>query len=134
LSVNNIPELVDQVDREFRQWRRFSTLWIWIIAAFLVTSLGFIGIESYSDRAVRIAITAAIIAVLLGMVQIILDQWITWIADANYSKMKGVEQDPLLFSLVLMKTHQPTIKLSDALRLNPKLFEANILIARLYDR
>ena|SRR2546425_8758451 len=134
MTASNIPDLIDRVDREFRQWRRFSNLWIWITAAFLVTFLGFIGIESYSDRAVRIAITAAIIAVLLGMVQIILDQWVTWIADANYRKIKGVEQDPLLFSLVLMKTRQPTINLSDAQRLNHKLFEADALIAMLYDR
>jgi len=120
LSTSNIPDLIDLVDREFSQWKRFSTLWIWLIVTSLLLVLGFVGIESYSDLGVRIALSAAIFAVVLASLQIISASIISWIATANYLAIKksvGLkkgEQDLLLCALVFMKAVQPSMKLSDA--------------------
>jgi hypothetical protein len=138
LSDRTIETLIDSVDSQFHQWRRFSTLHIWLIVEGLLLALMFVGTESYTDLAVRIAILAAVLAVILGSLQIISDSIVSWVADANYLAIKnnlGIkkdEQDLRLLALAIMKAVHPAIKLRDAYELDHDFFESKRLIERLY--
>lgn len=129
--ANAIDDLIERVDREFSQWKS-PTLYAWLLPVILLFIVSFVVSQIYLDLVVRISITAAVIALILALTQILLDQFSSWIANANYRKIGRGQQDPLLYALILMKTAQPGIKLHDAQRMNPALFEREALIAKLY--
>jgi hypothetical protein len=131
-SEEGIPDLIKRVDEEFSH-RRVLMFWVWFGVVILVFVLIYAGILSYSDLAIRIAILVGGVAVQLAMMQIILDQYDSWIADANYRRLgEAGKASPLLYALIMMKTSSPRFLLGDAYRLNQALFEPSALIERLY--
>jgi len=132
-SGENIPDLIDTVDDKFSE-KKVPMLQGWLILVFAVFTVIYVGIVSYSDLAVRIGITVGGVGVLLAMMQIVLDQYKSWIVDANYQRLrKGGDENPILYALIMMKTASPDILLRNTYRLSKTLFDSQALIERLYN-
>ncbi len=130
-SGDNVVELIERVDCNFSQWR-WSTLYVWLMPVILLLVAIPIAELSYQDLGARFAIAAAGIAVILSMTQIMLGQFGSWIATANYRRLLRGEEDLLLYALILMKAAHPRIRLRDARKLNRELFEPRSLVEKLY--
>jgi len=129
---NNILELIERVDDKFsqRKWPPMAYFWIFVLA--VLGSLIYVTELTYQDLGGRFAIAAAGIAVVLSVGQMMLGEIGSWIATANYRRLRRGKEDLLLYALILMKIDHPGISLRAVHELNPKLFEPRALIESLY--
>ncbi len=131
-SRDTILEQIDRVDDGFSQRKWGPMAYFWIVVLAVLGSLIYVTELTYQDLGGRFAIAAAGIAVVLSIGQMMLDEIGSWIATANYQRLRYGKEDLLLYALVLMKTDHPGIRLRDAQQLNPKLFEPERLVENLY--
>ena len=128
----NIAELIARVDKEFSQ-RKLPTARPWAYAVVGVFGLIEAGVLVLTDLSVRIAIIVGGAAVLIPLVQIILDHYDSWVTHDNYQRLlKGEKENLLLYALVLMKTAAPDLRLAEAYELNRGFFDPLALTASVY--
>jgi len=128
----NIAELIARVDKEFSQ-RKLPTARPWAYAVVAVFVLTEVGVLVLTDLSVRIAIIVGGAAVLIPLMQIILDHYDSWVTYDNYQRLlKGEKENLLLYALVLMKTAAPDFRLAEAYELNRSLFDPPALTASIY--
>ncbi len=131
-SADSILERIDRVDVKFSEFRWGPTASLLLGVIILLVIAIYVTELTYQDLGARFAIAAAGIAVVLSMTQLMVDQIGSWIAAANYRRLRLRKRDPILYALILMKTDHPRIRLRDAQQLNPKLFEPERLVENLY--
>jgi hypothetical protein len=139
-----ILELIRLVDSKYkmRQWYRIANPYFMMLIILMITlAVGRVYIEVYlgipRDVASDLSTVISLFVLLLAFLAVFEKEEERGLVNGNYKRLKrdrivNRNNDPLLKSLIIMKTKQPEASLEQIYSLNEELFNVEKLLERLY--
>jgi hypothetical protein len=139
-----ILELIRLVDSKYkmRQWYRIANPYFMMLIILMITlAVGRVYIEVYlgipRDLASDLSTVISLFVLLLAFLAVFEKEEERGLVNGNYKRLKrdrivNRNNDPLLKSLIIMKTKQPEASLEQIYSLNEELFNVEKLLERLY--
>jgi hypothetical protein len=139
-----ILELIRLVDSkyEMRQWYRIANPYFMMLMILMITLVvGRVYVEVYlgipRDVANDLATVISIFALLLAFLAVFEKEEKSGYVKGNYKRLEREpivdrSNEPILRSLIIMKTKQPEVSLEQIYSLNEELFNVEKLIEKIY--